>query len=192
MPDPVWYRSLYWRIALGFVALLATLLVVQGLIFLWMTGRMQEILWSRSAATFATEIATDVELVISEKTKTDLDTFLNERYASSYRAFAVVTQDGTTVVGRSMPGPPNMARAARDRLFGEGPGDRRGGRGRGGGPPGPPDGFRTAPPPPPDGPPPDQPPPDGDPRGRDDGRGGGAVAGAASAAGRCSPSLRRL
>ena len=170
MPDPVWYRSLYWRIALGFVALLATLLVVQGMIFLWMTGRMQEILWSRSAATFATAIATDVESVISEKTRTDLDTFLNERYASSYRAFAVVTDDGTTVVGRSMPGPPNMARAARARLFGEGPGDRRGGPGRGG-PPGPPDGLRP-PPPPPDGPPPDDPPPDGDPRGRGDGRGG--------------------
>ena len=124
MPDPVWYRSLYWRIALGFVALLATLLVVQGLIFLWMTGRMQEILWSRSAATFATDIATDVEAVISAKTKTNLDTYLNERYASSYRAFAVVTQDGTTVVGRSMPGPPNnRARAARA-MFG-GPGIER-------------------------------------------------------------------
>ena len=35
----VWYRSLYWRIALGFVALLATLLAVQGTVFLWMTGR---------------------------------------------------------------------------------------------------------------------------------------------------------
>ena len=23
MPDPIWYRSLYWRIGLGFVALLA-------------------------------------------------------------------------------------------------------------------------------------------------------------------------
>ena len=29
MSDPVWYRSLYWRIAFGFVALLAVLLLAQ-------------------------------------------------------------------------------------------------------------------------------------------------------------------
>ena len=31
MSDPVWYRSLYWRIAFGFIALLAVLLLVQVL-----------------------------------------------------------------------------------------------------------------------------------------------------------------
>ena len=39
MSDPVWYRSLYWRIAFGFVALLAILLLAQGLLFLWLTDR---------------------------------------------------------------------------------------------------------------------------------------------------------
>ena len=53
MPDPVWYRSLYWRIALGFVALLASLLVVQGLVFLWMTGRMTDLFPNRSPAQLA-------------------------------------------------------------------------------------------------------------------------------------------
>ena len=53
MPDPIWYRSLYWRFAFGFVALLATLLVVQGLVFLWMTGSMAELFPSRSPAQFA-------------------------------------------------------------------------------------------------------------------------------------------
>ena len=37
MPEVVWYRSLYWRIAFGFVALLATLLVIQVAVFLWLT-----------------------------------------------------------------------------------------------------------------------------------------------------------
>ena len=31
----VWYRSLYWRIALGFVAFLALMLAAQGALFLW-------------------------------------------------------------------------------------------------------------------------------------------------------------
>ena len=38
--SPVWYRSLYWRIASGFIALLAALLVVQGCVFLWLTDRI--------------------------------------------------------------------------------------------------------------------------------------------------------
>ena len=37
MPDAVWYRSLYWRIAFGFVALLAAILVVQVAVFVWLT-----------------------------------------------------------------------------------------------------------------------------------------------------------
>ena len=40
MSDPVWYRSLYWRIAFGFVAMLAILLLAQGLLFLWLTDRI--------------------------------------------------------------------------------------------------------------------------------------------------------
>ena len=39
MSDPVWYRSLYWRIAFGFIAMLAILLLAQGLLFLWLTDR---------------------------------------------------------------------------------------------------------------------------------------------------------
>ena len=39
MSDPVWYRSLYWRIAFGFIALLAILLLAQGLLYLWLTDR---------------------------------------------------------------------------------------------------------------------------------------------------------
>ena len=37
---PVWYRSLYWRIAFGFVALLDVLLVLQVIHFLWLTDRI--------------------------------------------------------------------------------------------------------------------------------------------------------
>ena len=40
MSDPVWYRSLYWRIASGFIAMLAILLLAQGLLFLWLTDRI--------------------------------------------------------------------------------------------------------------------------------------------------------
>ena len=49
MSEPVWYRSLYWRIAFGFVALLAVLLVAQGVVFLWLTDRIVGLVARRTA-----------------------------------------------------------------------------------------------------------------------------------------------
>ena len=34
-----WYRSLYWRIALGFILFLMGVLVAQGVLFLWVIAR---------------------------------------------------------------------------------------------------------------------------------------------------------
>jgi signal transduction histidine kinase len=117
MPEIVWYRSLYWRIALGFVALLATLLVVQGLVFLWLTGRTAEFLPGRSPAEFANTIAADLSTALSENPALDIDAHLNGRYNRGYRAFAVARIDGPPAVSRHVPPPPNAARAAQGRLM---------------------------------------------------------------------------
>ena len=37
-----WYRSLYWRIATGFVAFLAVMLMAQGGLFLWLSTQRDE------------------------------------------------------------------------------------------------------------------------------------------------------
>ena len=68
MADLVWYRSLYWRIALGFVALLATLLVLQVLVFLWISGRMDDLFPNRTPAQFAGTIATDLSAALARAT----------------------------------------------------------------------------------------------------------------------------
>jgi signal transduction histidine kinase len=122
MGDPVWYRSLYWRIALGFVALLATLLVLQGLIFLWITGRMDDLFPNRSPAQFAGTIARDLSerLAAGETTaEADLDEYVNARYSGASRGFAVVLSDGRAIVSRRVPPPPMLSRIARSRLFDE-------------------------------------------------------------------------
>ena len=120
MPETVWYRSLYWRIALGFVALLATLLAVQGLVFLWLTGRTAEFLPGRSPVELAQAIARDAANALTERPDIDLDEHLNERFTSSYRSYAVAIADGRTVVSRSVPPPPNALRAAFGRLIAAG------------------------------------------------------------------------
>jgi len=116
VPEVVWYRSLYWRIALGFVALLATLLAVQGTAFLWLTGRMSEFLPGRSPAEYSQTIAADLSNAIEGKADLDLDAYLNERYRGTYRAFVVVTRDNRTAVSSRIAPPPQLVRAAFGRL----------------------------------------------------------------------------
>jgi two-component system OmpR family sensor kinase len=118
MPELIWYRSLYWRIALGFVGLVAALLVLQGMVFLWLTGRTAELLPGRSPAEFAQSIASDLSAAISANPALDIDAYLHGRYTSAFRSFAVVTTDGRTILSRHVVPPPNIAWAARGRLLG--------------------------------------------------------------------------
>jgi signal transduction histidine kinase len=135
MSDPIWYRSLYFRIAVGFVALLGALLVVQGSVFLWMTGRMTEFFPSRSPAQYASAIATDLATTLAATPDEDLAAYLNLHYASAYRSFAVALFDKAppstpeaplpvmtpprVIVSQRVPAPPNIGRAVSGRLFAE-------------------------------------------------------------------------
>ena len=127
MPDIVWYRSLYWRIGLGFVALLAVLLAAQGLVFLWLTGRGTEFLPGRSPGEYAQTIAADLAVSLAENPALDLDAHLNDRYTSTYRPFVVVTRDGRQASSRRVRPPSELSRAAFGRLMGRGAGGGRGG-----------------------------------------------------------------
>jgi len=143
MAETVWFRSLYWRIAFGFVALVAVLLVTQTFVFLWLTGRTAELWPGRSPGEFAQLIAADVSDVLAEQPTVDLDAYLDERYATRYRAFVVVMTDGRAIVSHRVAPPAQIGRAAMARLAGRGEGfGWRGGRGpawqapgTGGGPP---------------------------------------------------------
>ena len=123
MPELVWYRSLYWRFALGFAALLALLLAAQGFVFLWMTGQMTDLFPSRSPAQFAASLASDATTALAERPDVDLNAYLNTQHASAFRAFVVVMRDGRTVTSQRIAPPPNLTRAAFGRLNGDfGPG----------------------------------------------------------------------
>src|SRR6476469_3960917 len=93
MSDQVWYRSLYWRFALGFVALLATLLGVQVFIFMWMTGQMPELFPSRTAAQFASSVATELSATLKDQPDTDLTEFITKNYPYAFRAFGIAMKD---------------------------------------------------------------------------------------------------
>jgi two-component system sensor histidine kinase BaeS len=93
---PLWYRSLYWRIALGLFAFLALMLTAQGALFLWMTDRIAGSMPARSPRRLAALVASDVSAAITANPGLDLRTYLPEQYGETLQTFVVVMRDGRT------------------------------------------------------------------------------------------------
>jgi signal transduction histidine kinase len=121
MSKPVWYRSLYWRIAFGFIALLAVVLVAQVVIFLWLTDRIVGPS-SRSPEQLAANIAAEIGPDLATQPRLQLNPYLRSRFGHIYQPFLVVLADGRFGSNRSEGLPPGLARMAMSR-------GRRGGRG---------------------------------------------------------------
>jgi signal transduction histidine kinase len=150
MPDPVWFRSLYWRIAFGFLATLAVLLIVQTMLFLWLTGRFTASVHSRTPQELADLVARELSEELSEQPAIDLAVFVRDRFPDVVRPFVVVMRDGRRASNRPGMLPPGFGERPmrRGMIFGE----RGGGPGiRPGGPGGPDPSDRLLPPLPPPG-----------------------------------------
>src|SRR6187551_3477141 len=108
MPRPIWFRSLYWRIALGFVAMLAALLLVQGMLFLWLTGRFALSTAARTPQQLADQVARELSEALTEHFTQDLQALVNQRYNDVSQAFAVVLRDGRRAANRPGVLPPGF------------------------------------------------------------------------------------
>jgi signal transduction histidine kinase len=118
MSDPVWYRSLYWKIAFGFIAMLAVLLLSQGLLFLWLTDRIFGTA-PRTPAQLATYVAEEVATELQQRPNTDLEGFVRDRFSHIYQPFLVVLTNGQRASNRPAGLPPEFGRAVQGRLRGE-------------------------------------------------------------------------
>jgi signal transduction histidine kinase len=118
MSDPVWYRSLYWKIALGFIAMLAVLLLTQVLLFLWLTDRIFAAT-PRTPAQLAAMVAEDIGTEIQQRPDIDLDPFVREHFSHIYQPFVVVLTNGQRASNRPNGLPPEFGRFAQGRLRGE-------------------------------------------------------------------------
>ena len=110
MSEFLWYRSLYWRIALGFVALLAALLLIQGLLFLWMTDRIVRPS-SRSPVQLSTAVAASISAELARDPSIDIDEYVRRTFGHIYQPFLVVMHDGRMTSNRSTTLPSGFARA---------------------------------------------------------------------------------
>ena len=134
MSEPVWYRSLYWRMALGLVAFLALMLAAQGALFLWVSDRIAGSMPARSPLRLAFLVASDVGAALTDDPVLDLDAYIDEQYSHVFQGFVVAMRDGRVVSNQ----PARVHDEMRSELLGQlerRPGrDRRGER-RGAAPP---------------------------------------------------------
>ncbi len=89
-----WYRSLYWRIAVGLFAFLALMLTAQTALFLWMTDRIAGSMPARDPGRLAVLVASDVGAAVAANPALDLEAYLHDQYGHVFQTFLVILRDG--------------------------------------------------------------------------------------------------
>jgi signal transduction histidine kinase len=100
MPDRVWFRSLYWRVAFGFVAFLAAVLIVQGGVLFWLIARASDDVAGRSPHDLAALVASDMSATLADSQLIDPGPYLREHYGDLSRPIGIVMQDGRVIASR--------------------------------------------------------------------------------------------
>src|SRR5690606_23286806 len=96
----VWFRSLYSRIAFGFVVLLAALLLTQALLFLWLSWRIGDLQQGRTPQQLADVVARELSDALTADPTVDLGRHMEEHVADIRRPFAVLMRDGRRISNR--------------------------------------------------------------------------------------------
>jgi two-component system sensor histidine kinase BaeS len=86
-------HSLYWRIAIGFIACIAIVLAIQGVLLLWMVSRFDP----DSRTNFTLRVANDLAHELVTHPELDVDRFVRAHYPDPPRAFYVIMTDRTVV-----------------------------------------------------------------------------------------------
>ena len=111
-----WYRSLYWRIALGFVLFLAAMLVVQAVLFTWAVAQSGRTLPGQSPIRFAETIAFDLATAIERDPSLDVSRYVKDQYTHAIHPFFVVLQSGQVITNGTGPLSDAILRFERARL----------------------------------------------------------------------------
>jgi len=111
-----WYRSLYWRIALGVVGFLAAMLVVQAVLFVWAVSQTGRTLPGQSPVRLAATVALDLANVLERDPQADVEKYVHEQYAQYTHPFFVMLANGRVVTSGSSSFSEPLVRMARESL----------------------------------------------------------------------------
>jgi signal transduction histidine kinase len=137
MPKTAWYRSLYWRIGLGFIVFLALVVAVQAGALVWLTSRVQ---YGPPSPSATRVIADELSAALATNSKLDIAQFFREQ--DERVPMVAVMRDGRVISSNGAQPPDDVLAQAKARLnslpppFGPprgfGPGPDNGGGGPGG------------------------------------------------------------
>jgi two-component system OmpR family sensor kinase len=136
MDEPRWYRSLYWRMALGALAGLAGLLLAQAALFLWLAGTSDRPFLDRSPQRILRLVTLDLSGALESDPTLDLAAYVRDQFRRLPWRVYVVLPDGRVLTNRTFIVPREAVEAARQAFTAgdpteAGPPARRGpGRGR--------------------------------------------------------------
>jgi signal transduction histidine kinase len=105
-------RSLYWRIAFGFIGFLALIVAAQAAVFVWLLSRSFGAIPGRE---FAAGVANEVGAALDRDPSLDLQRFVTDEYRQAHPFFLVMS-DGRVIGNTSTPPPEPLVRMARARL----------------------------------------------------------------------------
>src|SRR6266853_2247339 len=111
-----WYRSLYWRIALGVIGLLAAMLLVQAMLFVWVVSQSGRSLPGQSPGRLGLTVALDLANVLEREPQVDLARYVQDQYAQYTYPFFVMMADGRVITSGSRSFPEPLLRMARAQL----------------------------------------------------------------------------
>jgi signal transduction histidine kinase len=116
MSERAWFRSLYWRIAVGVSLLLAMMLAVQGGLFVWLAVRTEGGQPRQMLDDVAQLVATDLAAAIEANPALDLEAYARHRIEALHRPAVVLLADGRIVAPPDVRLPPGLLRFGRRRL----------------------------------------------------------------------------
>jgi two-component system OmpR family sensor kinase len=111
-----WYRSLYWRIAAGFIAFLAVMLLAQVGLFLWLSSQRDDALPPRLLANLTALVGEELGAEATRTPEADLAALARDRFADLGRPAVLVFPDGRVVASSEARPPEALLRTTVRRL----------------------------------------------------------------------------
>ncbi len=111
-----WYRSLYWRIALGVVGFLAAMLFVQAMVFVFAVSQTGRSLPGQSPGRLGMTVALDLANQLERDPQVDLTKYIHEQYAQYTHPFFVMLTDGKVITSGSKTFSDSLMQMARARI----------------------------------------------------------------------------
>jgi signal transduction histidine kinase len=111
-----WYRSLYWRLALGVVGFLAAMLLVQALVFVFAVSQTGRSLPGQSPGRLGMNVALDLANQLERDPQVDLTKYIHEQYAQYTHPFFVMLTDGKVITSGSKTFSDSLMQLARARI----------------------------------------------------------------------------